>query len=277
MNHDRSLRLALLSSVMALEQAFSTIDIGTDDSIYDADTDTDTDTDPEYIDETYQDPHTVPLGTMWRPPPHVRFECTKNIFWGPVYRTHFTYGGHWWEVKLAWHPDQWSEFFAHLLNTRSYLIESRGTCIVKGDPDPSTVPPDQPKKHLQSNAGEWSPHCIGTSHNPACSVESQSCTQEMSDDVADLCKWHRVRIAKHMLVRCACQEFLACNGDSVGRRMFRDYYDCENIPVIDRGGNFYCCEGCANRDDYTHYCGDLKVCPTHLHLHRKAEPIMETD
>jgi hypothetical protein len=129
--------------------------------------------------------------------------------------------------------------------------------------------PDQPKKTLLENVKDWSPSQMGSHVNLKCSIESECCTEQMSD-AEDLCTWHRARMAQHSFTECDCQTFIACVGDSTGRLMFRYYYDCNDIPVVDSAGFFYCCSKCANTDNYTHTCGYMKVCSKHLEFHVNA-------
>ncbi len=99
----------------------------------------------------------------------------------------------------------------------------------------------------------------GGVHNELCAVDSKSCSKEMSADVSDLCAWHRVRMARHVVLSCGCNEWDLCSGDSAGRMMFRQYYDCWEIPVIDSIGKVYCCGTCQNRDGEKYSCGEMLV------------------
>lgn len=252
-------------SLPSLEQAFSQMHI--DKDVYDTDTDTDMDVDLD----------TMLKGQQWWPPQSVVLECIRNSHWYGAYQTHFTYGCRTWQVKMAWHPDEWSGLFKHILLTTPFIVESPGVFLVVDNTNMKAwgLMPDQPKKPLHSNAGSWTDYKVGTSHNPLCSVESEYCSAEMSPDVPDLCQWHRVRMGKHLVRRCSCQEFVVCLGDSTGRRIFNDYYLCHEIPVINSAGVFYCCSGCCNTDDYTHTCGDMYVCQKHIALHTKAMEYFE--
>jgi len=108
-------------------------------------------------------------------------------------------------------------------------------------------------------------------HNPECAVDSQCCSIEMSTEVpedrAKLCLWHHARMNNHVVEYCGCRRNHVCVGDATGRRMFRNYHNTPDIPVIDAGCRFYCCGGCQNRDDYVARCGDMFVCEEHKHLH----------
>lgn len=107
----------------------------------------------------------------------------------------------------------------------------------------------------------------GGVHNELCAINSKSCSKEMSADVADLCAWHRVRMATHVRLSCGCKEWDLCSGDSAGRAMFRNYYDCWEMPVIDSVGKVYCCGTCQNYDNETHKCGEMLVCDHCLERH----------
>lgn len=111
----------------------------------------------------------------------------------------------------------------------------------------------------------------GNKHNPLCSVvDSVSCSKEMADDVPDhmkqMCKWHRVRMATHVVMDCDCALHNVCVGDAIGRRIFRNYYDCWEIPVHD-GTGLYCCGNCQNTDGQIRRCGRMNVCAFHIRLH----------
>ncbi len=95
----------------------------------------------------------------------------------------------------------------------------------------------------------------GGVHNPACKIDSKSCSSSMSPDVTDLCEWHRLRMARHVTMQCGCGPVDTCWGDSPGRWMFRNYYDCWEIPVVDTMNKFYCCGHCQSTDTETHQCG----------------------
>ena len=81
----------------------------------------------------------------------------------------------------------------------------------------------------------------------------------MSGDVADLCEWHRVRMASHVVMSCGCKKWDLCSGDSTGRVMFRNYYNCWEMPVIDSIGKVYCCGTCQNCDGEKYQCGVMLV------------------
>ena len=109
---------------------------------------------------------------------------------------------------------------------------------------------------------DWSNHVetlMGTAHNDLCKIDSMSCSKEMSADVADLCAWHRMRIARHVRLSCGCAEWDLCSGDSTGRMMFRQYYDCWEMPVIDSIGKVYCCGSCQNCDGEKYECGGMLI------------------
>jgi hypothetical protein len=57
----------------------------------------------------------------------------------------------------------------------------------------------------------------GGVHNDSCKIKSKCCSKEMSADVSDLCAWHRIRMARHVVLSCGCKEWNLCSGDSVGR------------------------------------------------------------
>lgn len=99
----------------------------------------------------------------------------------------------------------------------------------------------------------------GGIHNELCAIDSASCSKEMSADVADLCAWHRMRMARHVVLSCGCKEWDLCSGDSVGRMMFRNYYDCWEMPVIDSLGKVYCCGSSQNCDGEKYICGEMLV------------------
>ena len=112
------------------------------------------------------------------------------------------------------------------------------------------------------NCDDWHQYTktlMGTSHNDSCKIESKSCSKEMSADVSDLCAWHRMRIARHVRLSCGCKEWDLCSGDSVGRALFRDYYDCWEMPVIDSIGKVYCCGTCQSCDAEKYSCGEMLV------------------
>ena len=96
-------------------------------------------------------------------------------------------------------------------------------------------------------------------HNVSCAIDSASCSKEMSADVSDLCAWHRMRMARHVRLSCGCKEWDTCSGDSTGRMMFRNYYDCWEMPVIDSIGKVYCCGTCQNCDGEKYSCGEMLV------------------
>lgn len=110
----------------------------------------------------------------------------------------------------------------------------------------------------------------GGVRNPACKIDSVSCSAEMSSDVSDLCAWHRIRMARHERMSCGCGPVDVCGGDSTGRWMFRNYYDCWEIPVMDTMGKFYCCGQCQNSDSETHECGQMLVGDCCLEKHTNA-------
>jgi hypothetical protein len=113
----------------------------------------------------------------------------------------------------------------------------------------------------------------GNVHNEACKIDSQSCSREMSD-IADLCQWHRIRMARHVTVICACGIVDACAGDATARRMFRNYYDRWDIPVFDSANLLYCCGECQNTDTETYQCGTrMRVGPCCIDKHPNASPI----
>jgi hypothetical protein len=99
----------------------------------------------------------------------------------------------------------------------------------------------------------------GGVHNELCKIDSKSCSKEMSGDVADLCEWHRIRMARHVVLSCGCKKWDLCSGDSTGRVMFRNYYDCWKMPVIDSIGKVYCCGTCQNCDVEKYQCGEMLV------------------
>ena len=68
------------------------------------------------------------------------------------------------------------------------------------------------------------------------------------------------------MTECACKNHDICCGDTIGRGMFREYYDCWEIPVFD-DVRLYCCGRCQNSDNYVVLCGDMYVCEKHMHLH----------
>jgi hypothetical protein len=105
-------------------------------------------------------------------------------------------------------------------------------------------------------------------HHHLCKIVSNSCSLEMSD-VPDLCKWHRLRMAHVKYIHCNCNYNYACHGDSIGRGMFRDYYNIQYdaIPIINSIGQIYCCNEAHNRDSETHICGNMFVCPNHITSH----------
>jgi hypothetical protein len=95
-------------------------------------------------------------------------------------------------------------------------------------------------------------------HNQLCKINSKACSTKMSP-YNDLCLWHYCRMAKYYYSSCGCCTVYACYGDSTGRHIFREYYNCWDIPVKDSFGKFYCCGQCQNRDSETHYCGTMLV------------------
>jgi hypothetical protein len=104
-------------------------------------------------------------------------------------------------------------------------------------------------------------------HNNECAIDSDCCSKEMSKDVTDLCAWHRMRMARHVQITCGCKKLDLCSGDAVARGMFRKYYDCWDMPVIDSIGAVYCCGKCENTSSNTHTCGEMFVGPCCLHKH----------
>jgi hypothetical protein len=117
----------------------------------------------------------------------------------------------------------------------------------------------------------------GGVHNPACKCDSMSCSAEMSSDVSDLCAWHRIRMARHVRLSCGCGSVDLCNGDSTGRWLFRNYYDCWDMPVMDSIGKFYCCGQCQNSDSETHECGQMLVGDCCLEKHPNAIKLKPKD
>lgn len=121
----------------------------------------------------------------------------------------------------------------------------------------------------------WTLKDIGKSSNPKCAVESECCTEKMSD-VRDLCHWHRQRMAQYEEFKCNCNEWIVCCGDSPGRRMFRNYYDNWDIPVSDLTYRCYCCGDCQNGDTEKYLCGNMLVgdCCKHRHRSKHLFPII---
>jgi hypothetical protein len=113
-------------------------------------------------------------------------------------------------------------------------------------------------------------------NNPACKYYSSQHSVKMSD-VSDLCEWHRLRMAKHIIEKCGCGQCDVCIGDSTGRHIFRDYYNRWDMPVIDSSGLMYCCSGCQNADRETHMCGDMRVGKCCISKHQHARPIKNQD
>ncbi len=99
-------------------------------------------------------------------------------------------------------------------------------------------------------------------HNSACKITSKSCSKDMSQ-YNDLCLWHYYRMASHHKFSCDCDSVGSdkyyCFGDSTGRHIFREYYNCWDIPVQDTSRQLYCCGRCQNTDTETHMCGRLLV------------------
>jgi len=121
-------------------------------------------------------------------------------------------------------------------------------------------------------------HLTGTygGQNPHCSYTSQQCSM-IHSDIPDLCQWHRLRMGYHMQKNCACKINDVCMGDAVARDIFRQYYNCPNIPVIDTSNRLYCCGQCQNCDGETHYCGDMLVGECCIDLHPQAHIIINYD
>ena len=113
--------------------------------------------------------------------------------------------------------------------------------------------------HNNTENNDWNQWNFDSVHNDLCKINSTSCSKEMSEDVNDICAWHRMRMAKHVRLECDCSTWDACDGDAVGRWVFRDYYGCWDIPLIDSIGKFYCCCSCQAGDLETHQCGDMLV------------------
>ena len=133
-----------------------------------------------------------------------------------------------------------------------------------------------PTKRLLDNM-----HLVNTNgekHNEKCKIISKACSDKMSD-VPDLCEWHRLRMATHHKFNCNCKMNDVCNGDALGRRFFRDYYNMPNMSVVDMGGYLYCCGSCQNTDSETHMCGDMYVGSCCINEHPNAVPIsnLKTD
>ncbi len=118
---------------------------------------------------------------------------------------------------------------------------------IKFHPNPTQDWQTEKTRLMDSNGGV---------RNPACKIDSKSCSSSMSPDVTDLCEWHRLRMARHVTMQCGCGPVDTCWGDSPGRWMFRNYYDCWEIPVVDTMNKFYCCGHCQNTDTETHQCGE---------------------
>jgi hypothetical protein len=90
----------------------------------------------------------------------------------------------------------------------------------------------------------------------------------------DLCLWHYCRMARYLSISCDCgSEHYTCYGDSISRHMFREYYNCWNIPVKDLFGKLYCCGECQNKDSETHYCGLMLVGECCIEKHQGAKKI----
>lgn len=114
-------------------------------------------------------------------------------------------------------------------------------------------------------------------HNPLCKIDSKSCSVDMSQ-INDLCQWHYYRMATHHNFPCGCgSEKYFCSGDATGRHIFREYYNCWDIPVQDLSGKIYCCGQCQNRDAETHTCGRMLVGECCLNKHPSSKKIKQND
>ena len=110
-------------------------------------------------------------------------------------------------------------------------------------------------------------------HNPVCVIDSNCCSEERSSSASDLCRWHRARMATVYYSNCRCGPQILSYGDSIGRRMFNQYYG--NFPCISFSGT-YCCSHCNSCDDYVARCGSMAVCEDCLHFHNPANLVATT-
>ena len=110
-------------------------------------------------------------------------------------------------------------------------------------------------------------------HNPKCAIDSKSCSNEMSLDIPtdmnSVCLWHHARMAASETVKCGCSSHVVCNGDAIGRWMYRSYHDLWDMAVAD-GIGVYCCGTCQNGGEYEAKCGDMYICAEHLSNHKKS-------
>lgn len=112
-------------------------------------------------------------------------------------------------------------------------------------------------------------------HHPDCSVDSTSCSRNMytKENLSfPLCAWHAIRIGNISTINCGCDVYTAVSGDSFGRKFVRDILDKAGIAHYDKHGVCdmvfeYCCANCCSTNDYTHTCGDMKICKYCLHHH----------
>ena len=111
----------------------------------------------------------------------------------------------------------------------------------------------------------WNGVC-GENGNRECKVNSRWCSVRMSDD--DLCSWHHFRMSRHFKFKCNCQEHTIISGDQMARNLFREYYDCPDIPVS--VCEEYCCGKCQNTDTEEYTCGSMLVGLCCLHRHGSA-------
>ena len=82
----------------------------------------------------------------------------------------------------------------------------------------------------------------GGGNNDQCAVDSAQCSRQMSD-VATLCLWHRLRMART---------------------------DARDAAAMIAGS--YCCVECQNTGSHLYVCGEMKVCPDHIAEHRSLLP-----
>ncbi len=140
------------------------------------------------------------------------------------------------------------------------------------------------QKYLENINEDWNKYrelCEENGeHNPLCSVNSESCSISMSktnDGEKQLCQWHRLRIAQHKVVSCNCKKHDICVGDATARIIFREYYEIDDIAVIDSFGKLYCCSYCQNAECYRSKCGDMYVCPSHEEDHKELTKISKSE